>query len=356
MDDLCLNPWNYFCIEADGNCFFCCSSYLNDNYYIGNIVDNSLDEIWNGESALKFRQSVLKKEYTHCNINECSNVYKKYKKFYSYNQSGNKIDNGLPTVIQLNFDYTCDQKCIFCRDKINSLLPEQKIQYEKILNDKLLPIAENFKLLIFNGVGEFFNSKITQDFIKKVIEINPDCKFELYTNGIHCTPENLKKLNIEDKIIEYHVSVNAAKKSTYEKIFRSNNFNKVINNLEYISKLTIGNKPVNITLGFVINSINYKDMKKFVKLAKKLKVQISFTLTQVFNETSFIKNEREYAVFLPIHRNYNEFVDIINDDIFKTDFCHFDFNSNLKKISLIESLKNKFEYIKFKLRNTKIAS
>ena len=60
-------------------------------------------------------------------------------------------------------------------------------------------------------------------------------------------------------------------------------FDKVMKNLEYISQLKKDQKIDEITLVFIINTLNYKEMKDFVKIAKKLDAKISFSVSY-FNE------------------------------------------------------------------------
>ena len=62
MEDLkfCQNPWNCFEINNDGRCFFCNPCFSNFNA-IGNLFEDDIDTIWNGEKAQNYRKDVLEK-------------------------------------------------------------------------------------------------------------------------------------------------------------------------------------------------------------------------------------------------------------------------------------------------------
>ena len=55
--DNCPVAWQTIRIESDGNVIFCPDEWIG-NYKIGNIRKNSIKEIWNGQLAQKFRDSL----------------------------------------------------------------------------------------------------------------------------------------------------------------------------------------------------------------------------------------------------------------------------------------------------------
>ncbi len=147
----CQNPWNCLELNNDGKCFFCNPCFSNFNI-IGNIFEDEINEIWNGERARNFRQDVLEKKYSFCNFDNCN---------------GNKCDvlpfQGViapyPEYINMGYDYTCAQKCIICRDKYDALPPDECKNWEEKLESHILPITSKAKYLFVNCRGEFFDSK-----------------------------------------------------------------------------------------------------------------------------------------------------------------------------------------------------
>ena len=64
---ICISPWQHVFIGADGSVKFCCEQ----NYVIGNLLDNSFDELWNGERSLEFRNRIIVEDYHPICMNCC---------------------------------------------------------------------------------------------------------------------------------------------------------------------------------------------------------------------------------------------------------------------------------------------
>ena len=209
-------------------------------------------------------------------MNYCRNCYERYNEIFT---SPQELTTDFPKIIHLNYDYTCSQRCIFCRDEIKRLNKKEEYFYNLNIDSKIIPLLKNAEILSLNGNGEVFDSYHSKLVIKKVTEKYPNLKLELWSNGINITEENIIKLNIKDKIKTVHISVNAGTEKTYKKIFRSNNFNRVKQNIIYLTNLKAQNRIEDIHLSFVINEVNYRDMKKFMQFAKDLDVSVSFSIT-----------------------------------------------------------------------------
>ncbi len=54
QENLCDWPWRQMVIHANGNVVACCNDY-NGEEILGNLNDNSIEEIWNGEKMKNFR-------------------------------------------------------------------------------------------------------------------------------------------------------------------------------------------------------------------------------------------------------------------------------------------------------------
>lgn len=333
----CKNPWNCLELNNDGKCFFCNPCFSNFNL-IGNIFEQSIDEIWNGEKAQNYRRDVLEKKYTYCNYDNCN---------------GNKTDSlpyndviaPYPEYINIGYDYTCGQKCIICRDEYKALPEEECKKWEDKLETHILPITSKVKYMFVNCRGEFFDSKHTQKIVATIINNNPNIKIEFITNGIKCTEENLKKHNLLDRLFNIHISLHAATSKTYKKIFRTDKFNDVMKNLEYISSLKKSDRIKNFEIMFVITAANYKDMPAFVKLAEKLDARATFSAC-IGGYAEYIMDRDEYAVFYQNHHNYNDFVKMIKNPIFNSQYCYLpNYLRELKPVSFKQSIKNKINYL-----------
>ena len=64
----CIKPYVFFEIGTDGYCYFC-SRLWNDSYCIGNILEQSFQDVWNGDKAKELRQSIIDNNYKFCDTN-----------------------------------------------------------------------------------------------------------------------------------------------------------------------------------------------------------------------------------------------------------------------------------------------
>ena len=349
-DLFCKNPWNCLELNNVGKCFFCNPCFSNFNL-IGNIFENDIDDIWNGEKAQNFRKDVLEKKYSFCNYENC-NGNKTSELPYS------ELIAPYPEYINIGYDYTCGQRCIICRDEYQALPPEECKKWEDRLESHILPITSKAKYMFVNCRGEFFDSKHTQKMVSAILNNNPNIKVDFISNGIKCTEENLKKHGLYDKIFKVHISLHSATRKTYKRIFRNDKFNDVMQNVKYISTLKKSGKIDEFEIMFVITADNYKDMPKFVKLAEELDARAAFSAC-IGGYADYIMNREVYAVFYQNHHNYNDFVNMLKNPIFNSKHCWLpDYLRELKPVNFKQSLTNKLRHfartkLKMDIKQTK---
>ncbi len=349
LNKICIIPWNVLRISSNGDCFFCTPNF--NEYKLGNIIEQDLKDIYNGEIANQIRKSVLDNQYTYCKTDLCNfgwqvDINQKLpEQFYipTINSDSSEMCSSIsPSIIYFSHDYSCKQKCVFCRDNIKMMSDKNgKLLYDAIYK-KILPIINNVKIVEFMGEGEFIDSIYSVNLIKEIIRINPNIKFHLISNGVGLTKEKLEEIGIINNIEKICVSIHAANKNTYKKIFRKDNFDLVMKNLEFLSEWKQEKKLKILQLMFVICSLNYKDIKSFIKLSKKYNAEPSFSIIND-SGTDYTKNEYEYNVCLKNNKNYNSFVNIIQSKEVKEYLSYFpNYVKSLKKNNIIDSLKNFF--------------
>lgn len=334
----CPNPYILAEIMPYGNVYPCSCGWIR-GYSFGNIFEQSFDEIWNGEKAKDFRQRLYNNDFSLCP--GCQNL----EILDEIHDDEAKLVSEPPERILLGLDEFCDVKCIFCRGenyKVNpNLIPKDK---EDKLIDILSPWLQNAKYVKTNAVGEVFASKISRDLIKNIADKFPNIKFELITNGIQCTKENLEKLNITDRISMMTVSLHAMTEKTYNKIVKGGNYKKVIENLNYLSKLKKEGKIERLELHFTVTSINYKEIPQIINYTRELGANIrllgldcSRDLEELYNKINIQSSK---------HPEYNKLVKLVHQKEFLNSndvvIQGHDYFVGLKPVPFIESLKNKF--------------
>ena len=313
---VCKEPFENIEITIDGNVYFCCSHDI-EGKSIGNIYSQSFEEIWNSQKAIEMRTQILNNNYSYCNPELCyrlsnPNVYFDEKKDY-FKETLNRY----PKEVKFMHDRECNSNCIFCRKKIYRNSKEEYAKLNKLIDTHFIPILKDAEKIIPNAMGDAFASRHSRDLIKAVAKKYPNIKFELLTNGILATPKIIKDLGIENRMDTVFVSFHAIKRSTYTKLVHNGNFNMVMKNIKYLSDLH--NKGILRVLqfNFVVNKYNYKEMKDFIKFARKHNATPSFWEIRDYNEDIHEKYN-DLAIHLPTHPEHKKLLEVLDDEIFDT--------------------------------------
>lgn len=279
---VCLNPFENIEILSEGKVYTCCSSFVKHNHYIGNIYTDDFDEIWNSKKAKQIRYSVSMGNFEYCNshclaIKTCdlkgTTDYFQYRKDYKFNYRN--IDECkmeiYPKVITLSCDESCNLYCTSCRNRRKVLSKEQSESLYSTLVKKVLPLMKDCEHLSFLGSGDFFASQASMKFIKHIDkEKFPKLNLHLITNAQLFTEDNWSKFdNLREIPIKVDISIDGATKETYEKIRRGAKWKVLLENLEYIAHLRENGEISYLRFNFVVQLDNFKEIKKFIKLAKK---------------------------------------------------------------------------------------
>ncbi len=302
MPCVCRRPFKSFHIEAGGNVYFCCPSFTDEP--IGNIFDDSFEDIWYGEKATKFRESVLDKSYKHCNMNLCTDFADGLEDIdYSF-----KLE--FPKEVHLSYVSACNLRCVTCRDCI-IYESKENTEYFNSYIDKILPFCKEAETVYLNGSGELFVSHHLCEICKRIIEVNPKVKFFINTNGLFFNKQMCEKFGFLDNIYNVWVSIHAATEKTYNKIVRGGNWKILQRNLSYISKLKKAGKIERFDILFVVSSLNYKEMPKFVKMAEKYGANALFWRFRNWDCSQMCKEYDKYTCWEKDHKDYKKFIKVL---------------------------------------------
>ena len=306
----CKKPFECFEIHTNGDVYSCCPEFLKYKTPAGNIEKQSFDEIWHGKIFTDLRQRVLKGDFSMCNKNIC--VYAPF----AENEKPSDYKRE-PKELKICYDYECNYKCITCRDVLKTNTPEQIELYDKVYLPKVIEIAKNSEIASLLLTGEPLFSRHSRRLMKELVKVRPDIKLQITTNGFLMDEENLTKLGIQNNIWGLSVSLDSTNRETYKKILRTDAFDRVMKNLEFMAEWKKQGKVGWITINFVTHLLNYKEMPDFVKLAQKLDVIAYFTTYRPWASAEFHKRYDEVAVFEPENKHYKDFVKILQNPVFK---------------------------------------
>ena len=315
----CKNPFVFLEIHNGGNIVPCCSDFLKYKAPAGNIGEQNLDEIWNGEIYTDLRQRVLNGDYSMCNRDICCT----YTPCTEEEIPADYMKG--PKELKVSYDMECNYHCITCRDTIITDTPEEMTLYENVYLPKIKKIIKNVEVVDLLGFGDALFSRHSMHLITELVKEYPQIKFHLHTNGFLLDEKNITELGIKNNIGGISVSIDAVNRETYRKILRTDAFDRVMKNVELMSEWKRQGKIGWITINFVVHLMNYKEMPDFVKLAQKLDVTASFTTYRPWKTAEYHKRYNEVAVFKSKNKHYKELAEILHDPIFKdTKHCQLE--------------------------------
>ncbi len=173
-----------------------------------------------------------------------------------------------PVYIEYSPVGHCNHRCTFCAyDYIG-------YQSRRLDKEKTIKSIEDFaklgtKAMLFAGEGEPLIHPAIDDFILTCYENNVSSA--IYTNGVLLTPKRVNK--ILDKLTFIRISFNAGTKKNYEEIHKSNDFEKVVENLKYATKYKKENNiETDIGLQIVVLPENLHTIVELAKLGQELGV------------------------------------------------------------------------------------
>jgi radical SAM protein with 4Fe4S-binding SPASM domain len=132
-DTFCIMPWTHLHVWPNGKVFPCCLA--NSDYPIGNLKDNTLEEIWNSPDLKKIRTELIKGEKPFV----CSRCYMQEDmgtpsfRISSNDQWSHHIDKAIETTAEdgtdsnfklnywdFRFSNVCNLKCRMCGPELSS--------------------------------------------------------------------------------------------------------------------------------------------------------------------------------------------------------------------------------------------
>ena len=326
----CRKPWTFVEVHGDGNVYNCCPSWVTKP--LGNILVDSWEEVWNGDISQEYRQSMLDSSFKNCIAKECSHLLRENLRSVEpvfekddLNILWRKlktIDNTGPLVVNFCYDRSCNLSCPTCRDELvmhssksyewNNIKKIHKIVIDEIIKDA-------YRLYI-TGTGDPFASPFFRSFLQEFDKSKyPNIgAIHLHTNGILWTKSMWESMeNVHPFVKSVEISIDASNNETYDIVRRNGDWDMLMENLDYIN--TLDTIDV-ITLSFVVQNINYKEIFDFEKLKDRLdnipQVRTHYHKVLNWGHPSY---SEDMAVWKSNHRNYKDFKKLWNEFVEKTD-------------------------------------
>lgn len=312
IDVFCSRPFDRVKVTCEGNISMCCyqrsDPLIKSDPYIGNIFENSFDEIWFGDIAEEIREFTLRGDlHPKCQCPGCpflhqNKPYQTSKIGYSEYPTFLEID--LPNThcnVGLEKPSPSHPACVMCERASPLFIPENDRLKEVIAKiSHLMPNIDNIHI---QGVAEpffknlFFEVLDLLDFDK----YSEKCFVSLTTNGTLFNKQTRSEYLRRCPKSVSTFSIDASTAETYKKIRILPLFDKVLENLyDYSKERDKKNQFLRISNN--INILNVDEVVGMVHIAAKANVNIlEFNATDGFNYNILV-NETNCGKFYKAHQ------------------------------------------------------
>lgn len=316
----CEKPFESITINDDGTCYLCCSSSLP--YPVGNLNQNSFEEIWLGEQSEEIRDSINDYSFKYCNHSVCCDIADDR----LLERTQDPILKRYPTHIFFNIDKSCNLSCPSCRtEKIydfkGKAYEKKKEMFYKIINFLFDKPHDQEIVLDITGSGDPFGSKIFRDFLTTFDPTPwPNLILDIQTNGVMLTPTNWRRIQKwHQKIRALRISFDAGYETTYNITRRGGDWNLLLKNCEYLNQKLNDYKNIFVIIRYVVQDLNYKEMGKLVEIiTERFPNFYSIDFQLVFDWGTWDKQTYEQrAIWRSDHPEHKEFLECIKDPLLK---------------------------------------
>lgn len=234
---------------------------------IGNILEDDLGTLWNSDIAQKLRDSHTDNSFCYCRPQACphiqnndfteitdENQYKELTKTREY-----------PTILNLAYDFVCNQSCETCRPEV-FIPPKDYAKKIEKLQKRIAPYLDKAKKISASGHGDPFASPYMMKLLENLHPEDPELCLHLETNGVFFDEEHWKRIeHLKDFNLSIIITINSYDRFTYEHISKGGNYDKLMKNLAFVSKLREQNYIKNLLFSMVIQDRNFREIPSFIE-------------------------------------------------------------------------------------------
>lgn len=320
---ICSGVFSQVYVYHDGRVFLCPDCYTSPDAQIGNMNEESFEEIWNSKKAQEIRQNALNGLYPLCLPKGC----REETNFNAKLIPQKKIDYSIiqkkyPKMVCLGPDWECNVNCIMCRPNLARLTDDELNGFNEKIEKWYLPMLKDAEELTVSTTSDPFGSRNVRLLLQKASSKYPKLRYNLMTNGILCDKYNCKELGIDGKINKVMFSIHASNRETYEKVVKHGNFEKMCENLRWLSELKEQKKIKELYLGFVVSSKNYTDIPDFCEFARKNNAVALFWMCRDWGG-NLENSDEPLEVWKKEHPKFEDLKKILRCITPETEYSHF---------------------------------
>jgi len=290
-----------------------------NNAVIGNLMRDKVEDAYNSDYANYLRSTIEDQTFKFCRHEACPHLQRNDLKDISPEEYENRKQKSYyPEVINLAYDYVCNQYCETCRGSV-FVPPAGYAKQLSSIRDKIAPCLDTAKMITASGHGDPFASEYMMGVLENLRPINAELIILLETNGVFFDEAHWERIKHLSKFnLRVVVTINSFDEYTYRHISRGGNYVKVMHNIDFMSMLKENNSLTWITNALVIQDRNFREIPSFIKRSFDNYAFNDVILKPVYKWRNM--DDKTYwfkDVLNPLHPYHQEYLEILNDSALK---------------------------------------
>jgi sulfatase maturation enzyme AslB (radical SAM superfamily) len=308
----CLSPYVSIAVDINGEVSLCgCKAWQPS--VIGNIFDQSLEQLLSSEHAQKIRGSIADGSYIYCNERTCGIINNQ-----QLNHRGSLPPEVVPLItdntkwimpheIVLAGDLTCNLSCPSCRNNVIRLEDQQRQSQQelgRILAHNLFSTASNNYInLTMSTSGEVFASSFLLQFLSSIDTAQfPNLNLKLQTNGL-LAPRNWSRMgSAADHVGQITVTFDASQPDTYHQLRRGGRWEDLLASLEFFQQKKTAT-GMRFHTRMVAQQANWREIGEFYQLSRKYQAD-RVEYTRITDWGTYQADFAKQDVFDPTHPEF----------------------------------------------------
>ncbi len=329
----CYIPWQNMIIGAFGNVSPCSfyQGFGNDYPHIGNVNEQTIEEIWNGPGYQNLRSFMLSEEGKN-GCKDClaikqgvcgspitppsafleenpavndSKAMKNLRQALQDVDDGKTVTAALPASISYTNSHACNFRCTMCYQDDSRALRLDRV---KEVDQEVLTLMDTL-LQVIAGGGEPFMMPIWKRFLKEYQrERNPVLTFATTTNGSYLDAEALELVKKFPNVI-LNFSLDATHKQLFEAIRLRSNWDVVHQNLQdcLAHRGPTHNPRFYVSACMTVMRSNFAEIPAFLRMMSRHRMPIGFSPLNVFPVDEAI------TMFNDAHKDLQHFRSVLEE-------------------------------------------
>ncbi|PIK14041.1 SPASM domain-containing protein [Halobacteriovorax sp. JY17] len=295
--NFCVVPFSTVILEPNGSVGMC--RLKGTEYSIGNLKDNTFEEIWNGDIAKKWRREFLDGnskmcrndiDYNNCNLCAGNNELLEYAELTETQTS---------PILKLtaNFNGFCNLQCQMCHvwKMPNGFYTEDN--FWKDARKSMFPYLKEIDMLS----GEPFLQDDTFKLIDEVSTVNSDCRWNITTNMHWKLTARIKSYLDKIEVKSIVASIDSLIPEVYNKIRFPGNLKVVLRTIDSMleyekDRVSRGKSSLNLNMNFLVQPDNWREVPDVLDFCREKEILPFISLCYEPFEHSLLQFDRDEKV------------------------------------------------------------